>query len=82
MPPQLISLAGILVLLLVAFLLSNAKRNIRFRVVAAAFGLQAGIAVLVLRTPWGAGAIQVLADGVAADAGGLAGDTLAGVAAT
>ncbi|MEZ5697237.1 MAG: nucleoside transporter C-terminal domain-containing protein [Sphingomonadaceae bacterium] len=66
MPPQLISLAGILVLLLVAFLLSNAKRNIRFRVVAAAFGLQAGIAVLVLRTPWGAGAIQVLADGVAA----------------
>ena len=66
MPPQLISLVGIAVILLIAFLLSNAKRQIRLRVVGAAFALQATIAVLVLRTPWGAAAIQWMADGVSA----------------
>ena len=66
MPPQLISLAGIAVILLLAFLLSNAKRHIRLRIVAAAFALQAGIAALVLRTEWGAAVILTMADGVAA----------------
>ncbi|KLE35271.1 NupC/NupG family nucleoside CNT transporter [Aurantiacibacter luteus] len=64
MPPQLISLAGIAVILLIAFLLSSAKRSINLRVVAAAFLLQAGIALLVLRTPWGAAGIQGMATGV------------------
>ncbi len=66
MPPQLISLAGIAVILLLAFLLSNGKRHIKLRVVAAAFALQAGIAVLVLRTSGGATVIRTMADGVAA----------------
>ncbi|MCB2065256.1 MAG: NupC/NupG family nucleoside CNT transporter, partial [Erythrobacter sp.] len=66
MPPQLISLAGITAILLLAFLLSNAKRKINLRVVGAAFALQAGIALLVLRTPWGAAGIQGMANGVEA----------------
>ncbi|MGB3795887.1 MAG: Na+ dependent nucleoside transporter N-terminal domain-containing protein, partial [Alteraurantiacibacter sp.] len=66
MPPQLISLAGIAAILLIAFLLSSARGDIRLRVVGAAFALQAGIAALVLRTDWGATVIRVMADGVAA----------------
>lgn len=66
MPPQLISLAGIAVILLLAFLLSNAKKQISLRIVGAAFALQAGIAALVLRTDWGAAVIQFMADGVSA----------------
>ena len=62
---KLLGLAGIAVILLIAFLLSSNKRGIRLRVVAAAFALQAGIAVLVLYTPWGRAAIQGMAHGVA-----------------
>ncbi|GGD53913.1 nucleoside permease [Aurantiacibacter arachoides] len=51
-------------ILMIAFLLSSAKRAINLRVVGAAFLLQAGIAVLVLRTTWGAAAIQGMANGV------------------
>ena len=49
----LIGLAGIAVILLIAFALSNNRRAIRLRVVGAAFALQAAIAVLVLYAPWG-----------------------------
>ncbi|MDF1833388.1 MAG: nucleoside transporter C-terminal domain-containing protein [Alteraurantiacibacter sp. bin_em_oilr2.035] len=66
MPPQLISLAGIAAILLIAFLLSTGKRRIKPRVVGAAFALQALMAVLVLRTPWGVQAIQFLSNGVIA----------------
>ncbi|MEL1249963.1 NupC/NupG family nucleoside CNT transporter [Aurantiacibacter gilvus] len=62
----MISLAGIAVILLLAFLLSNAKKQISLRIVGAAFALQAGIAALVLRTDWGAAVIQWMANGVAA----------------
>jgi concentrative nucleoside transporter, CNT family len=65
-PPQLISLAGIFAILAVAVLLSNNRRLIRLRVVAAAFALQAGLALLILRTAAGERTIKVLADGVAA----------------
>jgi CNT family concentrative nucleoside transporter len=61
----LMGIAGILVILAIAFLLSSNRRAIRPRVVAAAFALQAGIAVLVLYTPWGIRAIQGMASGVA-----------------
>ena len=61
---RFIGLVGILVLLLIAFLLSTNRRAIRLRVVAAAFALQAGIAVLVLYTPWGRAAIEGMATGV------------------
>jgi CNT family concentrative nucleoside transporter len=61
---KLLGVAGIALILLIAFLLSSNKRAIRLRVVAAAFALQAGIAVLVLYTPWGRRAIQGMAQGV------------------
>ncbi|MEO1169150.1 MAG: nucleoside transporter C-terminal domain-containing protein [Pseudomonadota bacterium] len=60
----LMSFAGIAVILLVAVLLSSNRKAIRLRVVAAAFGLQAGMAVLVLYTPWGRAAIAGAARGV------------------
>ncbi|WP_095011712.1 NupC/NupG family nucleoside CNT transporter [Tsuneonella mangrovi] len=66
MPPILASLLGIVAILAIAFLLSTGKRRIRLRIVGAAFALQAFMAFLVLRTPWGVAAIQGMADGVAA----------------
>src|SRR3954469_5942246 len=61
---HLIGIAGILAILAIAFLLSSNRRAIRIRVVAAAFALQAGIAVLVLYTSWGKAGIQSLSGGV------------------
>ena len=48
MQSLLISAAGISLLLLIAFALSSDRKNIRLRVVGAAFAMQAGIALLVL----------------------------------
>ena len=64
MTERLIGLAGIAVILAIAFLLSSNRRAIRLRVVAAAFALQAGLAVLVLYTPWGRAGIAAMAQGV------------------
>lgn len=61
---QYIGIAGIFVILLIAFALSSNRKAIRLRVVGAAFALQAGIAVLVLYTPWGRDAIAGMAQGV------------------
>jgi CNT family concentrative nucleoside transporter len=61
----LMGLAGIAVILAIAFLISSNRRAIRLRVVGAAFALQAGIAVLVLYTSWGKAGIQAMANGVA-----------------
>jgi CNT family concentrative nucleoside transporter len=66
MPPFVISLAGICVILLIAFLLSTARRRIRLRVVASAFALQALLAFLVLATAGGRRVIGAMSDGVAA----------------
>ena len=52
------SLAGMAIILLLALLLSNNRRAIRLRVVAAAFGLQAGLAALVLYVPAGKALLQ------------------------
>src|SRR3954468_21012216 len=65
MSSKLLGVAGIVVILGIAFLLSSNKRAIRLRVVGAAFALQAFIAWLVLYTSWGRGAIQMLSNGVA-----------------
>lgn len=62
----LIGLAGIVVILGLAVLLSANRRAIRLRVVGAAFALQAAIAVLVLYVPAGRMAIKGIADGVSA----------------
>ena len=66
MQPILINIAGILAILAIAFLLSTGKRRIKLRVVGAAFALQALMALLVLRTPWGVEAIQAMSNGVIA----------------
>jgi len=61
----LMSLAGMALIIAIALLLSSDRRAIRLRVVAAAFALQAGIALLVLKLPWGKAAIQGMSEGVA-----------------
>jgi CNT family concentrative nucleoside transporter len=61
----LMSLAGMALILALAVLLSSNRRAIRLRVVGAAFALQAGIAVLVIYTPWGRAGIEGMAFGVA-----------------
>ena len=58
------SLAGMLLILLVAYLLSSNRKAIRLRVVGAAFALQAGFAALVLVTPWGRAVIGAMSNGV------------------
>ncbi|MBA4092194.1 MAG: NupC/NupG family nucleoside CNT transporter [Sphingobium sp.] len=61
----LIGLAGILLILAIAFALSSDRRAIRPRVVGAAFLLQAGIAILVLYVPAGRAIIGGMSRGVA-----------------
>lgn len=60
----LTSIAGMAVILVLALLLSKSRRNIRLRVVGAAFALQASIATLVLYVPLGKAVIQTMSDGV------------------
>jgi len=60
----LMGLAGMALILGIALLLSSNRRAIRLRVVGAAFALQAGIAVLVLYTPWGKRMIEAMSAGV------------------
>ncbi|HEX7657014.1 MAG TPA: NupC/NupG family nucleoside CNT transporter [Sphingomonas sp.] len=61
----LIGIAGIVVILAIALLLSTNRRAIRLRVVGAAFALQAGIATLVLYVPQGRAVLAFLSGGVA-----------------
>lgn len=61
---QFFGLIGIVAILLVAFAFSSNRKAIRPRVVLASFALQAGIAFLVLYTPWGRAAIAGMAEGV------------------
>ncbi|KEQ52593.1 NupC/NupG family nucleoside CNT transporter [Sphingobium chlorophenolicum] len=61
----LIGLAGIALILAIAFALSSNRRAIRLRVVGAAFLLQAGIALLVLYVPAGRSVIAGMSRGVA-----------------
>ncbi len=60
----LMSLAGMAVILAIAVLLSSNRRAIKFRVVGAAFALQASLAALVLYVPWGKTVLQVMSGGV------------------
>jgi CNT family concentrative nucleoside transporter len=62
---NLIGLAGIVIILALAFALSSNRRAIRLRVIGPAFALQAGFAVLVLATPWGKNVIGAMSRGVA-----------------
>ena len=60
----LTSIAGMALILLIALGLSTGRRNIRLRVVGAAFALQAGIAIIVLYIPAGKRVIEAMAFGV------------------
>jgi concentrative nucleoside transporter, CNT family len=60
----LMSLAGMLLIILIAIAFSSNRRAIRPRVVLAAFALQAGLAALVLYVPWGNAALKGAAAGV------------------
>ncbi len=62
----LIGLGGIVLILAIAVLLSSNRRAIRFRVVGAAFAMQAVLATLVLYVPAGRAVIQGMALGVIA----------------
>jgi CNT family concentrative nucleoside transporter len=64
MNSRLLGIAGIAVILGIAFAFSSNRRAIRLRVVGAAFALQAVLAWLVLYTPGGRAAIEALARGV------------------
>ena len=64
MNQKLLGIAGIIVILGIAFALSTNRRAIRIRIVGAAFALQAAIAFLVIYTSWGRAAIQTLSNGV------------------
>src|SRR5689334_14713561 len=64
MNQKLLGIAGILVILGIAFALSANRRAIRLRIVGAAFLLQAAIAFLVLYSGWGRAGIQTLSNGV------------------
>jgi concentrative nucleoside transporter, CNT family len=60
----LMSLAGMTLILLIAFILSSDRKAIRPRVVLSAFALQAGLAALVLYVPLGNQILQGAANGV------------------
>jgi len=60
----LIGIGGILLILLIAYAFSANRRWINLRVVGAAFALQAGLAAMVLGTPWGKNVIGAMSDGV------------------
>ena len=62
---QLLGLAGIAAIILIAIIFSSNRKAIKPRVVGAAFALQAVLAFLVLKTPWGRSVIQTMSDGVA-----------------
>ena len=66
MPPVAINLFGIAAILGIAFLLSSGRKRIRLRIVGPAFALQALLALLILRTPWGQATIKGMAFGVSA----------------
>jgi CNT family concentrative nucleoside transporter len=62
---NLLGLAGIAAIILIAIIFSSNRKAVRFRVVGAAFALQAAIAFLVLRTSGGRATIAAMSDGVA-----------------
>src|SRR3954452_19079726 len=64
MNSKLLGIAGIIVILAIAYALSANRKAIRLRVVGAAFALQAFIAWLVLYTSWGRAGILGLSGGV------------------
>ena len=65
MNQYLLGVAGIAAIILIAVAFSSNRKAINLRVVGAAFALQAALAFLVIKTPWGRATIQAMSDGVA-----------------
>jgi CNT family concentrative nucleoside transporter len=65
MNQYLLGVVGIAVIILIAVAFSSNRKAINFRVVGAAFALQAALAFLVIKTPWGRATIQAMSNGVA-----------------
>ena len=65
MNQYLLGVLGIAAIILIAVVFSSNRKAINLRVVGAAFALQAVLAFLVLKTPWGRATIQAMSDGVA-----------------
>jgi len=65
MNQYLLGVAGIAAIILIAVAFSSNRKAISFRVVGAAFALQAALAFLVIKTPWGRATIQAMSNGVA-----------------
>jgi len=63
---KLIGVAGIVVLLAIAFLFSSNRKAVNLRIVAAAFALQVVVAVFVLYSDWGSRLIDSMSTGVQA----------------
>lgn len=61
---SLMSILGIIVLLVIAFLLSNNKKAINYRTVLGALVIQIGIGALILYVPAGRNALLATAEGV------------------
>ncbi|UTM56865.1 NupC/NupG family nucleoside CNT transporter [Photobacterium sp. CCB-ST2H9] len=61
----LYSAAGIVAIILCAYALSTNRQAIRWRTVLGAFGLQLGLAALVLYVPWGQYLLGKMSNGVA-----------------
>ncbi|WP_226691810.1 MULTISPECIES: NupC/NupG family nucleoside CNT transporter [Rodentibacter] len=61
----LMSILGMVVLIAIAFLLSNNRRSINWRTVLGAFAIQLGFAALILYVPAGQKALGATADAVA-----------------
>ena len=64
--PNLIGIAGIVVILAIAFLFSSNRKAINLRIVGAAFGLQVVIATIVLYWDQGRRAIEFMSEGIMA----------------
>ena len=65
MNQYLLGLAGVAAIILIAVAFSSNRKAISWRVTGAAFALQAALAFLVIKTPWGRATIQAMSDGVA-----------------
>jgi CNT family concentrative nucleoside transporter len=63
-PSRAMGVFGILAILGLAFLLSNGKTRLNFRIILCAFALQAAIGALVLYVPIGRQGLQALSGGV------------------
>ncbi|HNP62858.1 MAG TPA: NupC/NupG family nucleoside CNT transporter [Woeseiaceae bacterium] len=64
--PNLIGIAGIVVILGIAFLFSSNRKAINFRIVGAAFALQVIVATIVLYWERGRAAIETMSEGIMA----------------